>query len=37
MEHFVKSYQEKVDFVKEREDRVSIIIGTTTGPSRFQL
>ena len=26
-EQFVKDYQEKVDFVKEREDRVSVIMG----------
>ena len=26
-EQFVKDYQEKVDFVKEKEDRVSVIMG----------
>jgi hypothetical protein len=32
LEQFVKSYQEKVDFVKEKEDRVSIIIGSDDWP-----
>jgi Protein of unknown function (DUF2950) len=31
-EQFVKAYQEKVDFVKEKEDRVSIIIGNDYWP-----
>jgi hypothetical protein len=31
-EQFVKAYQEKVDFVKEKEDRVSIIIGNDNWP-----
>ena len=31
-ERFVKAYQEKVDFVKEKEDRVSIIIGNDHWP-----
>ena len=31
-EQFVKAYQEKVDFVKEKEDRVSIIIGNDHWP-----
>lgn len=31
-EQFVKAYQEKVDFVKEKEDRVSIIIGSDNWP-----
>jgi hypothetical protein len=31
-ERFVKSYQEKVDFVKEKEDRVSVIIGNDNWP-----
>jgi len=31
-ERFVKAYQEKVDFVKEKEDRVSIIIGNDNWP-----
>ena len=32
LEQFVKAYQEKVDFVKEKEDRVSIIIGKDNWP-----
>jgi len=32
LEQFVKAYQEKVDFVKEKEDRVSIIIGNDHWP-----
>jgi hypothetical protein len=32
LERFVKAYQEKVDFVKEKEDRVSIIIGNDNWP-----
>jgi hypothetical protein len=32
MEQFVKAYQEKVDFVKEKEGRVSIIIGNDHWP-----
>jgi len=32
LEQFVKAYQEKVDFVKEKEDRVSIIIGSDHWP-----
>jgi hypothetical protein len=32
LEQFVKAYQEKVDFVKEKEDRVSIIIGNDNWP-----
>ena len=32
LEQFVKAYQEKVDFVKEKEDRVSIIIGNDYWP-----
>jgi hypothetical protein len=31
-EQFVKAYQEKVDFVREKEDRVSIIIGNDNWP-----
>jgi hypothetical protein len=31
-EQFVKAYQERVDFVKEQEDRVSIIIGNDYWP-----
>ena len=31
-ERFVKAYQEKVDFVKEKEDRVSVIIGNDNWP-----
>ena len=31
-EQFVKDYQEKVDFVKEREDRVSVIMGNDHWP-----
>jgi hypothetical protein len=31
-EQFVKDYQEKVDFVKEREDRVSVIMGNKHWP-----
>ena len=31
-ERFVRVYQEKVDFVKEKEDRVSIIIGNDNWP-----
>jgi len=31
-EQFVKAYQERVDFVKEKEDRVSIIIGNDHWP-----
>ncbi|MCJ7783262.1 MAG: DUF2950 domain-containing protein, partial [Desulfobacterales bacterium] len=31
-EQFVKAYQEKVDFVKEKEDRVSIIVGKDHWP-----
>ena len=31
-ERFVKAYQEKVDFVKEKEDRVSVIIGNDHWP-----
>jgi len=31
-ERFVKAYQEKVDFVKEKEGRVSIIIGNDNWP-----
>jgi hypothetical protein len=31
-EQFVKSYQERVDFVREKEDRVSIIIGNDHWP-----
>jgi hypothetical protein len=32
LEQFVKAYQEKVDFVKEKEDRVSIIVGNDNWP-----
>ncbi len=32
LEQFVKAYQEKVDFVKEKENRVSIIIGKDHWP-----
>jgi hypothetical protein len=32
LERFVKEYQEKVDFVKEKEDRVSVIIGNDNWP-----
>jgi hypothetical protein len=32
LEQFAKAYQEKVDFVKEKEDRVSIIIGNDNWP-----
>jgi len=32
LEQFVKAYQERVDFVKEKEDRVSIIIGNDHWP-----
>lgn len=32
LEQFVKVYQEKVDFVKEKEDRVSVIIGNDNWP-----
>jgi hypothetical protein len=32
-EQFVKTYQEKVDFVKEKEDRVSVILGIDHWPS----
>ncbi len=32
LERFLKAYQEKVDFVKEKEDRVSIIIGKDNWP-----
>jgi hypothetical protein len=32
LEMFVKAYQEKVDIVKEKEDRVSIIIGNDNWP-----
>jgi hypothetical protein len=31
-EKFVKSYREKVDFVKEKEDRVSVIMGNDNWP-----
>jgi hypothetical protein len=31
-EQFVRAYQEKVDFVKEKEDRVSIIVGKDHWP-----
>ena len=31
-ERFVKAYQEKVDFVKEKEDRVSVIMGNDYWP-----
>jgi hypothetical protein len=31
-EQFVKAYQERVDFVKEKEDRVSIIVGKNYWP-----
>jgi hypothetical protein len=31
-DRFVKSYQEKVDFVKEKEDRVSVIMGKDHWP-----
>jgi len=31
-EQFVKAYQERVDFVKEKEDRVSIIVGKDHWP-----
>jgi hypothetical protein len=31
-ERFVKVYREKVDFVKEREDRVSVILGNDNWP-----
>ena len=31
-ERFVKDYQEKVDFVKEKEDRVSVIMGNDHWP-----
>ena len=31
-ERFVKDYQEKVDFVKEKEDRVSVILGNDHWP-----
>jgi hypothetical protein len=31
-EQFVKAYQEKVDFVKEKEDRVSVILGNDYWP-----
>jgi hypothetical protein len=32
MEQFVKNYEEKADFVKEKEDRVSVIIGNDNWP-----
>jgi hypothetical protein len=32
LDQFVKEYQEKVDFVKEKEDRFSIIIGNDSWP-----
>ena len=32
LERFVKAYQEKVDFVREKEDRVSVIIGNDNWP-----
>ena len=32
LERFVKAYQERVDFVREKEDRVSIIIGNDHWP-----
>ncbi|HSB06165.1 MAG TPA: DUF2950 domain-containing protein [Thermodesulfobacteriota bacterium] len=32
LEQFVKAYQERVDFVKEKEDRVSVIIGNDYWP-----
>ena len=32
LEQFVKAYQEKVDFMKEKEDRVSVIIGNDNWP-----
>jgi hypothetical protein len=32
LEQFVKVYQEKIDFVKEKEDRVSIIVGNDHWP-----
>jgi len=32
LEQFVKAYQEKVDFVKEKEDRVLIIVGNDNWP-----
>ena len=31
-EQFVKAYQEKVDYVKEKEDRVSVILGNDNWP-----
>ena len=31
-DRFVKAYQEKVDYVKEKEDRVSVIIGNDNWP-----
>ena len=36
-EQFVKAYQERVDFVKEKEAGFQLLLVTTTGPSRFQL
>jgi hypothetical protein len=32
MDRFVKAYQEKVDFVKEKEDRLSVIMGNDNWP-----
>jgi hypothetical protein len=32
LDRFVKSYQERVDYVKEKEDRVSVIIGNDNWP-----
>ena len=37
LERFVKAYQEKVDFVKEKEDRVLIIVGNDNWPFQFRL
>jgi hypothetical protein len=31
-ERFVKAYQEKIDFLKEKEDRVSVIMGSDNWP-----
>ncbi len=32
LERFVKAYQEKVDFVKEKDDRVSVVLGNDNWP-----
>jgi Protein of unknown function (DUF2950) len=32
LERFVKAYQEKVDFVKEKEDRASVVVGNDNWP-----